>query len=376
MIRIPIVCLIGLFVFAGLHPGEFIKPRTGRAGQSIDLVELWRMGDSEDDDVFFKAIRSVAINSRGHAYVVDYEHQGIYVISRDGALLSEIGTMGSAPGEFEGLWSVYVGKSDTVFAFDEDIGRLTTFIPHDHDLFETLQVQPDEVPGWPHYLFGVVPEGFILGYRTLFMQDDLAAEHTLDVAFVSRRGVKREELLAQLPIKERVVYKYFGATGFYWMPFGPREEVAVSLDGLVYFGYGDASAISVWSVDGEVRRAITWTRDPVPVTSRDVDALFSRENLAKQDRSYRSVMRDTQLPTHKPAFENFTVDDESRVWVQLSAPHGAETTPWLILDGDGKELGMVELPPNVRLEAIRGDRAYGVIGDDGEEYTLTAYAIQ
>ena len=42
---------------------------------------------------------------------------------------------------------------------------------------------------------------------------------------VSRRGVKREELLAQLPIKERVVYKYFGATGFYWMPFAPSPSL-------------------------------------------------------------------------------------------------------------------------------------------------------
>ena len=376
MIRILTFCLIGSFSVAAMHSVAQVKPRKAVGGHSIGLVELWRLGDSEDDDVFFEHIRSVAADSRGQAYVVDYRHPAIYVISRDGTLVRELGSLGRAPGEFEDPFSVYVGASDTVYVFDEDVERVTMFSPGDHGLAGTVQVLPDGIPGFPQRLFGTVPQGFILGYRRLFMQGELSDEHTLDVAFVDRRGVKREELLVQLPIRERIAYKYFGASGFYWMPFGPREEVAVSLNGLVYFGYGNSPAITIRSVDEEVHRNITWTRDPEPVTPRDVDALFSRENLARQERSYRSVMRKTTLPTHKPAFHNFAVDDKDRVWIQMSAPHGAEAKPWLILDGDGKEQAVIELPANVRLEAIRAGRAYGVVEDGDDDYTLIAYAVR
>lgn len=194
------------------------------------------------------------------------------------------------------------------------------------------------------------------------------------MAFVDRRGVKREELLAQLPIRERVAYKYFGASGLYWMPFGHREEVAVGLDGLVYFGYGDSPTISVTSVDGDYRRTIAWDRNLEPATSHDVDALFSRENLACQDRSYRSVMRSTQLPTHKPAFQNIAVDDRNQLWVQVSAPQCAETRPWLILEGNGREQAVIELPSTVRLETIRTGRAYGVV-EDGDVMKKTCWSL-
>ena len=53
---------------------------------SIRLTEMWRLGDSEDDDVFFEFIRSGASNSSGQGYAVDYQHPAIYVISRDGLL--------------------------------------------------------------------------------------------------------------------------------------------------------------------------------------------------------------------------------------------------------------------------------------------------
>lgn len=59
-------------------------------------------------------IRSVAADSTGQANVVDYQHPAIYVISRDGLLVRELGSPGRAPGGFEDLFSDYVGASGTV----------------------------------------------------------------------------------------------------------------------------------------------------------------------------------------------------------------------------------------------------------------------
>ena len=58
----------------------------------------------------------------------------------------------------------------------------------------------------------------------------------------------------------------------------------------------------------------------------------------------------------------------------MSAQHGGETRPWLILEGNGREQAVIELPSTVRLEAIRTGRAYGVV-EDGDVIKITCWSL-
>ncbi len=369
--RIALISLIGLCTLLGLRARESVQFPTLGAVQPVELVELWRMGDSEDDDVLFGRIAGMAINGKGQVYVVDWQNDGIYVISGDGAGVNEIGRKGRGPGEFVSLVGVFIGKSDTVFAYDRRTQRMTILDPANHHVVETIQVLDDKVLGYPSQLIGVVPEGFILGYTTMYMYDDLAAEKTLDVKFVDRGGTKVGEPLAKLPVRRSVVYSFPGERGFWYMPFSPRPRATMDANGLLYSGYGDANTIAVRSVDGQMQHTIRWTHNPVPVTSRDLKAVFDGRS-----RRYRKTMQEADLPKNKPVFQHFVIDDQKRVWVQLSVAYGATETTWVILDMDGNQIDRTELPTTVRLEAVRGYRAYGVLKEDNEADVLVAYAIQ
>ncbi len=75
----------------------------------------------------------------------------------------------------------------------------------------------------------------------------------------------------------------------------------------------------------------------------------------------------------KPAYANFVVDDQSRVWVKTAAAELAQTTQWLVIDGNSRVRSVVTLQVGVSLRTVVGNRAYGV--DRSEGATVVAYEI-
>lgn len=342
----------------------------GRA-QSLDLAEVWRMGDSEDDAVLFGEINSVGIDSKGQAYVVDWGHSGgVYVFSRDGALHREIGREGRGPGEFERLSRVVVSNADTVFAWDEKINRVTIFSPDNYDVVKTVRVSWESRTS-PTWLIGAVPEGFLIVFTAMFVTDNPQTDLRRDVYLIDRTGQQRLPVVVPMPT-ERLVLTSPGEreSGFLIMPFSGKPVSRVSDLGLVYSGHGDSTAIIVRSVDGQAKRRIELTYDPVPVTSEDLDKRFKGTS-----RAYRRILREAGLPKIKPMFQHFVVDDREHVWVKLSTAYGGNSAVWLIFDEEGNQVNSTELPINVSLEAVRNDRAYGVLTEESGAEVLVAYTI-
>ena len=363
-----IVCT-GLLLAAwyAVIPGDLrAQSATSATRPPTELVELWRMGESEADDVLFAHIYTLRIDSQGQVYVHDWGHQGIYVISSEGSLISVIGSQGAAPGEFERLVGFYIGANDTVFALDTYHMRLSIFDPHSHDVLETLRIKMDESLTHPWRLRGVSPEGFVVTYMTPYIADEpesMVDDPTIDIHLINRKGVKAKTAIAQVPDVKRIVFE----NGYNHVPFSPRPWVAMGSDGMVYAGSSGTSSIDVQSVNGESRGIIEWKQTALPVTSEDLEA-----DLADGSEAYRKRVANIELPVNKPLYSHMLVDDQLRVWLQLSAPIDAQTVDWWILNRSGEVEGSVSLPVNVRLLAVRGQRAYGV----KDTHILIAYALQ
>lgn len=375
MIRIGLLPLVGLIVFAGFNWSGMGLEESGDP-EPLDLVELWRMGDSEEDDALFRRISRIAVDSRGYVYVAEWYHPAIRVFSSTGELIREIGRRGKGPGEFGNPQDVVVGKADTVFVWDKSHRRITVFSPYDYDVVRTVTVH-EEIPlYYPHRLVGVVPEGFLLSFRTTFYLDErqglkLDSPRFMDVYLANRRGETLEKRLTHVPDRTMVVNSSWGGTSVLIMPFTRLPHITMNSSGLLYSGYSDSIAIAVQSADGQTQRVIRWTHDPEPVTSHDVNAYFSTRS-----KGYRRAAQKAGIPDTKPAFQNFVVDDRDRVWVQLNTAYKATVATCVVLDASGKEVGRVELPTNLRLELIRGGKAYGVLEKDGEAPVLVTYAIR
>ena len=209
--------LIGLCAFAGWHWSDMNVEISGGA-DAVDLVELWRMGDSEEDDVLFRSIDRIAVDSRGHIYVVEYDHPAVRVFSSAGDLIREIGREGMGTGEFSNPFDVVIGEADTVFVWDtySAMRRIAVFSPHDYDVVTTLTVQDDLAFSSPSRLVGMAPEGFLLRYTTTFYQDErkdlkLDSPRFVDVYLANRRGEMLERRLAPVPDKTMVVTRRRGS---------------------------------------------------------------------------------------------------------------------------------------------------------------------
>ena len=351
---------------------------TSDASGSLDLIEIWRMGDSEEDAVLFRSIDRIAVDSRGQVYVAEWYHPAIRVFSNSGEFLREIGREGSGPGEFGNPTDVVVGMDDSLFVWDKasSMRRVSVFSPHDYDLVTTIIVR-DELPlDYPDRLIGAVPEGYLLSFRTTFFEDEregmkLDSPRFIDVYLVNRQDGTLKRRLAHIPDRQMVATRSRGSKGVFIMPFTRMPRVTMNSGGLLYSAYSDSIAITVRSANGQEQRVIRWTHEPVPLTSREVNDYFSGRT-----RAYRRAAEDAGIPSTKPAFQNYVVDDRDRVWVQLSAPYESRSASYVILDASGNQLGRTELPAHLRLEVIRGDRAYGVLEPNEGAPVLVSYLIK
>ena len=354
---------------------QTIQSYSSQGSPSWELVELWRMGDSEDDDVLFGYIQDVDVDSKGITYVVSYGYAAVQTFSESGSFLRDIGRPGKGPGEFSEVRSVYVDETDTLFVWDFKERRITVFSPDDYHVVDEVRVPNGPQGTLPSRLIGAAPEAYGIGYLYPFRDGvDNQATRGLDIYWVDRQqGLAPDQTpLTEMRNKSTLVdERRDGSIAATKMPFVGDMELNMSLQGLLYLAQGDSSFIALSSADRTVQDTIRWHHDPISVTPRDIAEVESVRH-----RRWRRVMRDRGYSETKPAFQSYVVDDHSRVWIQPSAAHGETMLTWLILDSTGARVATVDLPANIKLWAVRDDRAYGVLRTDDGVQVLIAYDIQ
>lgn len=112
--------------------------------------------------------------------------------------------------------------------------------------------------------------------------------------------------------------------------------------------------------------------ESVPVTERDRE-----ENpLLRMMREQNLKVDMSRIPEVKPAFQGFRTDGVGYLWVLPSTR--AETDGVVavdIFDPDGRFLGRLRMPSNLRHWAIRGDRLCGVDVDELDVEQVTCFRI-
>jgi DNA-binding beta-propeller fold protein YncE len=91
--------------------------------------------------------RGIAVDSQGHVFVADTGNKRVVVFDEDGNYLTEFGTAGFDPGQFDEPVGVAVASDGTVYVTDTWNQRVQSFIPNeDGTLYFPLQQW--DVNGW------------------------------------------------------------------------------------------------------------------------------------------------------------------------------------------------------------------------------------
>jgi sugar lactone lactonase YvrE len=103
--------------------------------------------DNPESKSSFWGPRGIAVDANGHVYVADTGNKRIVIFDSDGKYLTEFGTAGLDPGQFDEPVGVAIGSDGTVYVTDTWNQRIQSFIPSEDGAVFVPLAQWD-VNGW------------------------------------------------------------------------------------------------------------------------------------------------------------------------------------------------------------------------------------
>ncbi len=345
--------------------------RSGTSGSSppatLSIEEVVRIGDeAAGDTVFFTFIENIAVNSRGQIFTEEISPAAIRAFDSDGSYLADVGAIGGGPGEYSDplIGDVLTGPSDSVYVYDNRGRRLSIYEPDKFEFVRSVTMPPYPVEEDNRVenfgILGVVKDGYVLQLRLVPSRMLVTAHRetnevirmvNLDGSYgpVVATGPGHEGVVAlrELPLLGRKIPFPDG------IPYGRDMNWGLGSNGMLFSGWNDSINIAVMSINGPEEQHISLTHDPIPVSDADMENWLSYYGP-----EMRAKFSERGLHTTKPAYDELLVDDNNRVWLELSATRDSTDVEWIVLDMDSHVVGKVTLPFGARLKAIRDRRIY------------------
>ena len=332
----------------------------------VEFTEAYRIGDEgRGDSIFFGNVVSMAVDSEGRLYLTDFSgNKSIQMFSPDGVPIREIGREGGSPGEFEYPPSVHIGPGDTLYAWETNKYRLTTFSPEDQSLVSSNTIgNPGSRTPSPIRFLGATDQGYLMEFSVpytpgLIVQYDLG--HFANI--VTWDGNAPDDRLAQLPRADFVVFEVNSFSGIRFLPYSARPHYVLSADQVLYHGMSDAIQLTGTTLEGEDMHKISLPHTPVSISASERESSVAR---IQHEQLRKDLL--ANIPEHKPAYRWLLTDDAGHIWMLLSKPENEQTSIWLVLNDTGETVATAQIPNGMRVMAVRGGRAYGTQVDENSE---------
>lgn len=333
----------------------------------------------------FGSIRALAVDGGGDIYVLDAHGPVIRKYAPDGTYVSDIGREGEGPGEYK--------RPDSGLTFTPD-GRLVLRDPGNGRM-SIYSPDGDYQGSWP--LAGsmntsnpltatrsndvLTPVIKNLGASVTEWQWGLARYHpdgTVDTLDVPDLGYE----------EARVSGESENSSSMTGVPFSPQQEAVYSPLGYFVTGVSDSYSFELLRESAPVVQ-ISRDYEPVPVLP-DEKAIRRKqitENFTENFPGWR--WNGPDIPDVKPAYRDFLVSDEGRIWVLASMPSErtmsdaevraeeqrlerpvnpyVEPVAFDVFEPTGEYLGRVTAPDGLQLNprpVIRDMDVWAVITDD------------
>jgi len=315
-------------------PDEPVWP----AGEGWELQERFRVGSADGDGSHaFSGMVQAAIGSNGELFVLDITGREVLAFGPDGDHLFTLWRRGRGPGELSMPFGFTVDLHGVLWVRDLGNARYSAFDPATGASLGQgrMPFLPNPVSPWPGRFDR---SGRLLDLTVDWERHPLVV--VLDTAFVPRDTLVLPRLGDQFMAEARI-----SPTSSVRIPapvpFAPEPHWAPHPDGGIVVGEGHSYRLHRILPTGDTTVTIEVLRPPVPVTRAERDSALASRATRLEGRF--------EFPTHRPAHGPILVDDEGRIWVQLSKRELA----WDLISGNGELLGQVMVPgPEVGLPAV------------------------
>lgn len=343
-------------------------------------------------DILFGSIRAMVVLPSSRFAVADEHSAVVSVFDPDGQLVHRFGGRGEGPGEVGGIWNLHGCAGDTVVVRSR---TQLSFFGGDGEFIRRIN---STGAGTTWSLEAIAPDcrNFIASRSAAGPTPPAGQEWLLRSVLVhTDHAFVATDTVAQEVTGEGFTGSLRGEDVFVALPWTPVDANVELRGDRLLAGYGRWAEFRVYSLDGGLEQLIRWHAVPDEVTAADHDRYMAKrdEFLARYEGSpdalfsFPSLREFPRVPTYKPFFDRFLVDDAGNIWARhfpstglgiqdLRPPRDpAPPETWTVLDSAGVWLGPVHLPVGFAAHEVANGRVYGVHTSPLGAQTVRVYRL-
>lgn len=321
------------------------NPKDPIYGKEIfSLEEELSIGEAEgQDEYMFSEIGTLAVGDEEGIFVSDRKETHIKVFDKDGAYLMTTGRKGQGPGEFERISGLQITRQQELLVFDMSMRRLS-FFSGDGEFIETLSISE------------LRPFKLNVNSRRSFIIQSVALD------------LMTNQSLSELKIYDAnlSLLKTIAAPGpsDIFNPFDPFFIWELAKNDNVLYAYNETYELQILDSGGKIIKKIIKEYDPVKIT---------KEEKEEAEHTY-SPPNKIEYPPFRPAFQDFTVDEKGRIFVETyERISGGKGFYCDVFDPEGRY--MVKLPFVIKPRIWKKKKLYSIEEDEEGFQMVKRYKV-
>jgi hypothetical protein len=309
LLSILIMIMTAAVAFAA--PATITLPADPPATRTVELVEQWRIGGEDDEEILLGVIFDALVGADGNVYLIDRQLSQVLVISPEGELVTTLGRQGEGPGELNqphGLFLLEDGKIGVIQGFP---GKVTV-------------INPDNTPGGEIHIGGAPEEGGFNFVRELNRCGDnlvgVRGRATFDMESGKSIATNTLSVMDMEGNDTAVIVEHTQENDLQRRVFDEKaqfsemEEWAIGPDGVLYTTpVRDEYVINARGLDGEMVR--TMNREFKPRHRNDEDKQELTDGMVIVMNGVRQEIESKALD-NDPAIMGLFVTDDGRLFVR------------------------------------------------------------
>ncbi|WP_419933600.1 hypothetical protein [Candidatus Palauibacter sp.] len=370
---------------AGIRIVENPRPPEGsRLAWRIGPEPLVSIGVLEGEEAYmlYGALDATRL-SDGRIVVANRGTNELRVFDASGTHLENWAGEGEGPGEFTSLSRVEPWPGDSIAAWWTRTGGISVF-DSDGNYGRTFRLGGnDEDPIW----LALRPESATRAGSVLATWRWRDAD-TIVVHLRDGEG----DLKARLGTHPGPEY-HLTPPGAYrfdlWEQIFGRRLVHVPWGDLVVIGRTDRYQLRAFRADGSLARIVRRQHVPRPPERSDIEAQieeqvslvpleWSPEEIERYQADVRRGYRAAPVAEHLPALDSVMADALDHLWVREfeSPADDRPGVPWTVFDPEGRVLGFVETPEDLKIYEIGSDYLLGHSGNELEVESVQLWPLE
>lgn len=320
----------------------------------MTLKEELSIGEGEFDEDMFAELTSMDVDSDGNIYILDRKDKKVKIFDSAGKFVKKFGEDGQGPGEMYMPVSLQVNHNNEIVIGDAANQRLMFFSLEGEFLREmstALKAQGLVLP-----LFD--SQGDIIGQQVVVTEES---------------QILREVRKYDSELNSLFTITSIDITSIVQGKINPFELVffyQLGKDNDIYCSNPNEYEIKVLNTDGKLVKRILKDYDSVKVTEKDKEEFFERVP------EITGPIKDRiEFPKVYPAYQNFTLDEERRLFVRTFEKGKEEGEFFLdVFDIEGRYIAKILLKGEPRV--WKEKKLYAIEEDEDGFQILKVYSVQ